>query len=76
MVIADSGSSLYPVTLLKLYVNSSHLSSDSDEYIFRPISSSNSCKRLVSVNKPVSYSTCRQSFQKSFRDIVPDESEE
>ena len=76
MVIAESGSSLRPVTLIKLYMNSFHLSLDSDEYIVRPISASNSCKRLVSVNKPVSYSTCRQSFQKSFRDIVPDESEE
>ena len=72
MVIAESGSSLCPVTLLKLYMNSSHLSLDSDEYIFRPISASNSCKRLVSVNKPISYSTYRQSFKKSFRDIVPD----
>ena len=72
MVIAESGSSLCPVTLLKLYMNSSHFSLDSDEYIFRPISASNSCKRLVSVNKPISYSTYRQSFKKSFRDIVPD----
>ena len=53
-------------------MSSSHLSLDSDEYIFRPISASNSCKRLVSVNKPISYSTYRQSFKKSFRDIVPD----
>ena len=37
---------------------------------FRPISTSNSCKRLASVNKPISYSTYRQSFKKSFRDIV------
>ena len=72
VVIAESGSSLCPVTLLKLYMNSSHLSLDSDEYIFRPISASNSCKRLVSVHKPISYSTYRQSFKKSFRDIVPD----
>ena len=27
---------------------------------------------IVSVNKPISYSTYRQSFKKSFRDIVPD----
>ena len=72
MVIAESGSSLSNVTLLKLHMNSSHLSLDSDGYIFTPISASNSCKRLVSVNKPISYSTYRQSFKKSFRDIVPD----
>ena len=72
LVIAESGSSLCPVALLKLYKDSSHLSLDSDEYIFRPISASNSSKRLVSVNKPISYSTYTRSFKKSFRDIVPD----
>ena len=72
MVIAESGSSLCPVALLKLCMNSSYLSLGSDEYISRPISASNSCKRLVSVNKPISYSTHKQSFKNSFRDIVPD----
>ena len=57
VVIAESGSSLCPVALLKLYIDSSQLSSDSDEFIFRPISASGICKRLVSVNKPVCYST-------------------
>lgn len=72
VVIAQSHSSLCPVALLRLYISSSHISLDSDEYIFRPISASKSCKRLVSVNKPLSYSTYRESFKKSFRDIVPD----
>ena len=72
VVIAESGSGLCLVALLKLYINSSHLSLVSDEYIFRPISGSNSSKRLVSVNKPISYSSNRQSFKKSLRDIVPD----
>ena len=72
VVIVESGSSLCLVALLKLYINSSHLSLVSDEYIFRPISASNSSKRLVSVNKPISYSSNRQSFKKSLRDIVPD----
>ena len=71
LVIAESGSSLCPVTMLKLYMNSSHLSLDSDEYIFRPISASNSCKHLACIIKPISYSTYRQSFKKYFRDIVP-----
>ena len=61
-----------PCDLVKIVHEFSHLSLDSDEYIFRPISASNSCKRLVSVNKPISYSTYRQSFKKSFRDVVPD----
>ena len=54
VVIAESGSSLCPMTLLISHLNSSHLSLDSDEYICRPISASNSCKRLVSVHKPIS----------------------
>ena len=72
VAIAESGSSLCPVALLKLYINSSQLSLDSDEFIFRPISASRNCKRLVSVNKPICYSTYRESFKKSFRGIVPD----
>ena len=35
------------------------------------VSSSNS-NCLISVNKPICYSTCRESFKKSFCDIVPD----
>lgn len=73
VVIAESaGSSICPVALLKLYMSSSNLSFDSEEYLFRPISSSSNRKRLVSVNKPICYSTYRESFKKSFRDIVPD----
>lgn len=49
VVIAESGSSLCPVTLLKLYMNSSHFSLDSDEYIFRPISASNKLFHLQAV---------------------------
>ena len=72
MVIAESaGSSICPVAL-KLYMSSSNLSFDSEEYLFRPISSSSNRKCLVSVNKPICYLTYRESFKKSFRDIVPD----
>ena len=45
---------------------------NSDEYLFRRISSSGNRKRLVSVNKPISYSAYRDSFKKSFSDIVSD----
>ena len=53
-------------------MSSANLSFDSEEYLFRPISSSSNRKRLVSVDKPICYSTYRESFKKSFRDIVPD----
>ena len=45
---------------------------NSDEYLFRAISASGNHKRLISVNKPICYSTYRQSFKKSFANIVPD----
>lgn len=53
-------------------MENSHLSFDSDDYLFRAILSSSNSKRLISVNKPIGYSTCRESFKKSFCDIVPD----
>ena len=45
---------------------------NSDEYLFRAISASGKRKGLISINKPISYSTYRQSFKKSFSNIVPD----
>ena len=45
---------------------------NSNEYLFRTISASGNQKRLISLNKPISYSTYRQSFKKSFANIVPD----
>ena len=53
VVIAETGTNTCPVALLKLYMNSSQLSFDSDEYLFRPISASGYCKRLISVNRPL-----------------------
>ena len=72
MIIAETDPFICPVSLLKLYVGNSRLSFDSDDYLFRPTSSSSNSKRLVSVNKLTSYSTYRESFKKSFRDIVAD----
>ena len=72
MVVAETGSSICPVSLLKFTLRNSHLSFDSDDYLFRPILSSSNSNRLISVNKPICYSTCRESFKKSFCDIVPD----
>ena len=45
---------------------------NSDEYLFRAISASGNQKRLISINKPISDSTYRQSFKTSFANIVPD----
>ena len=70
VVIAESRSSTCPVALLILYLMSAQLLFDSDQYLFRPISASRNCKRLVSVNKAISYSTYRESFKTSFQGIV------
>ena len=72
VVIAETRSSTCPCYLLMAYMSKTHRAGNSDDYLFRPISSSENRKRLVSVNKPISYSAYRDSFKKSFPDIVPD----
>ena len=72
VVIAETRSSTCPCTLLKMYTRKAQVAENSDKYLFRPITSSGNHKRIVSVNKPISYSAYRDSFKKSFSDIVPD----
>ena len=72
VVIAETRSSTCPCYLLMAYMSKAHRAGNSDDYLFRPISSSENRKRLVSVNKPISYSAYKDSFKKSFSDIVPD----
>ena len=72
VVIAETRSSTCPCDLLMAYMSKAHRAGNSDDYLFRPISSSENRKRLVSVNKPISYSAYKDSFKKSFSDIVPD----
>ena len=71
-IIAETRSSTCPSYLLMAYMSKTHRAGNSEEYLFRPISSSENRKRLVSVNKPISYSGYKDSFKKSFSDIVPD----
>ena len=72
LVIAETGGDLCPVKLLQLYLSKAEISDNSKEYIFRPISSSKKLKKFVSSDKHISYSTYRESFKASFKDIVPD----
>lgn len=72
VVIAESSSITCPCSLLKLYMHKAQIPENSDEYLFRAISASGNHKHLISVNKPICYSTYRQSFKKSFANIVPD----
>ena len=72
VVITESSSVMGPCSLLKRYMHNAQIPENSDEYLFRAISASGNHKRLISVNKPISYSTYRQSIKKSFANIVPD----
>ena len=72
VVIDESLSFTCPCSLLKLYMLKAQIPENSDDYLFRAISASGNQKRLISTNKPISYSTYRQSFKNSFANIVPD----
>ena len=48
---------------------------DSGHCIFRPLSKCRAGHKLVSVNKPISYSSIRDYFKRSFKDVVLDVSQ-
>ena len=53
----------------------SHLESspvDPSHYVFRALSKTRSGHTSVSINKPISYSSVRDYFKSTFKDIVPD----
>lgn len=73
VVLAElQDSILCPVKLLKRYFNRANIVACTNVYLFRPISVCREGKRLVSVDRPISYSTYREAFKKAFHDIVPD----
>ena len=41
-------------------------------YVFKPLTKSKLGHKFVSTNKPISYSTVREYFKSSFKDIVPE----
>ena len=57
VVITDTRSSTCPCALHRMYMSKALIAVDFDDYLIHPISSSGNRKCLVSVNKPVSYST-------------------
>ena len=72
LVISKTSGDLCPVRLLQSYLVRAEIQDSSSEYIFRPITSSKNHKKLVSVDKHISYSTYRESFKGSFKNIVTD----
>ena len=73
MVIAESSNDdTCPVKIFKRYL--SHLEScpvDRSHYVFRALCKTRWGHTLVSVNKPISYSSVRDYFKSTFKDIVP-----
>ena len=72
LVISKTSGDLCPVRLLQSYLVRAEIQDSSSEFIFRPITSSKNHKKLVSVDKHISYSTYRESFKGSFKNIVTD----
>lgn len=72
VVIANTMGEISPTELLRSYLSKAGILDNSNEYIFRPIYASKKQKKLVSTNKHISYSTYRESFKTSFKEIVPE----
>ena len=74
VVIAQSGGSICPVSLLKAYLRKLDIDPHSSEFIFRPLVKTKSSYKLVKNDKPISYATFRDQLAKSLQNIVPDPS--
>ena len=72
LVISKTSGDLCPVRLLQSHLVRAEIQDSSSEYIFRRITSSKNHKKLVSVDKHISYSTYRESFKGSFKNIITD----
>ena len=74
VVIARSLSEVFcPVSLFKRYVlELERFPVEPNHYVFKPLTRSKLGHKFVSKNKPISYSTVKEYFKSSFKDIVPD----
>ena len=74
VVISESSNVVTcPVKLLRRYLSQvERFLVDSTHFVFRALSKTKSGHTLISVNKPISYSSIRDYFKVSFKDIVPD----
>lgn len=74
VVIARSGGSACPVSILQQYLSRLNIDPHSDELIFRQLVKTKSSYKMVSKDKPISYSTFRDHLSKSLRSVVRDPS--
>ena len=70
VVISELSSSACPVSLLKRYLDKLHISPNSRDLIFEPISKGTGFCKLVSLDKPISYSCIRDEFRRDLKNIV------
>ena len=71
---AQSGGSVCPVSLLKIYLRKLDIDPHSNEFIFRTLAKTKSSYKLTHKNKPISYTTFRDKLAKSLKNVVPDPS--
>jgi len=74
VVIAQSGGSICPVSLLKAYYRKLDIDPHSSEFTFRPLVKTKSSYKLVKNDKPILHATFRDQLAKSLQNIVPDSS--
>ena len=74
VVIAESPNSLTcPVKIFKRYLSQvERFPVDADRYVSRALAKTRLGHTFISVNKPISYSSIRDYFKSSFKDILPD----
>ena len=74
VIIAQTGGSACPVSILRDYLSRLNIDPHSDELIFRQLVKTKSSYKLVNKDKSISYTTFRDHFSKSLRNVVPDPS--
>ena len=74
VVISELPSPACPVKLLKKYLAKFQIPPDSRDLIIRPISKGKDSCKLITPNKPISYSTMRQAFRRDLKTIGADPS--
>ena len=74
VVISELSSPACPVKLLRKYLDKFQIPPDSRDLIFKPISRGKSSCKLVSPDKPISYSSIRDGFRRDLKNIGVDPS--
>ena len=73
VISRSSSQDACPVLLFKRYLSElERFPVEPSHYVFKPLTKSKLGHKFVSTNRPISYSTVREYFKSSFKDIVPD----